>query len=109
MFNRFLPKGLLIAVLIAFAFRASGQQAVRGRVMLADGPATGAIIRLTPTDVSQLADSLGNFIFDQVPAGSYELRISMVGAAAITRKIQVNRHKATELGSMVFKNRSPCD
>ena len=63
---------------------------VRGLVRDADGPSSGATVRLTKEDTQivrrAVTDAQGQFVFLAVPPGTYTLRISLQGFQTVVRR-----------------------
>jgi TonB-dependent receptor len=81
-------------VLLLFIVHAGLSQSNRGAIAGRVTDATGAVIQrasvqLTPSNVSTVSDSLGEFIFPSVPAGTYVLKVTSIGFTELTKSITV--------------------
>ena len=97
--NRFMAALLASAALPALAH--AGE--VAGSVNDATGtrPLQAANVRIVELDRSAQTDRNGHFIFGDVPAGTYTLQATYVGATPVTRSITVAA-KGTSDGSMAL-------
>lgn len=72
-------KFLTISILLLGAICAAAQnRSVSGRVMEAgeDVPVIGAVVRIGPDYLWTTSDADGNFAFDNVQGGKYEMEVS---------------------------------
>ncbi len=84
---------LLAACVAAFTpARAAAEGAnVRGVVRSAGAPVAGATVRILELDQSARSGASGEYVFTSVPPGTWTLYTSLVGYAAVTQRITVER------------------
>ncbi len=71
---------------------------IRGKVTTTEGaPAASVMIRITGTDKNTVTDENGDFFFRNIEPGDYTLEASLVGFAAVTKSIRVEKHKTAAL------------
>lgn len=74
----------------------SGNGSIRGRIITADKKAAeGVTIVLEPLSRTITADNAGNFLFQNVPAGDYNLLVSLVSYQDLSRTVQVQAGQTT--------------
>lgn len=68
-------------------------------------PVSGATVNLLNTNYSTSTNNKGLFVFKNVPAGSYVLRVSSVGFAAINQNITLSGDRTTNIQLTELSNR----
>ena len=87
-------KFLTISILLLGAICAAAQnRSVSGRVMEAgeDVPVIGAVVRIGPDYLWTTSDADGNFAFDNVQGGKYEMEVSCLGYVTVLVEIDVTK------------------
>ncbi|NSL86856.1 TonB-dependent receptor [Chitinophaga sp. Mgbs1] len=80
----------------SLSYAGSLGESIRGNIVTADKqPAVAVSVLLKEANRVALSDDNGNFIFNKVKAGDYTLEISLIGHAAVTRKVTVHENQAT--------------
>lgn len=77
----------LLFVLMAKAVNAGGQ--LSGRVTGNGEVLESASVALLKTDLNTLTDSLGNFTLQNIPNGTYQLRVSFIGYENFQEEIRI--------------------
>src|ERR1700760_4315313 len=92
---------LLFVVVLPFQLLYAGGDPVppvKGRVLTADGqPAASVVVRVKSNGRTTLTDDEGAFTLSNLPAGEYDLEISLVGFAPTTQHVVVDAHHPTTL------------
>lgn len=83
---------LLIYVLVAAA-QAFAQGSIKGRITSSGRGIPFAAIGVVNTSLGTAADVNGNFILKNVPAGTYELKVTAVGFESLSHKLEVEDGK----------------
>lgn len=85
----------LIATLIAHAHQGS----IKGSVIHAENrqPVSGALILLAENNATYISNHLGNFIFTELPAGTYHLEITHIGFSTVYAEVLVEDAQTTEI------------
>lgn len=90
-----MSKRLLLSILFVFFVSILRAQsfAVQGRVVegAQDTPIVGAILRLGQEYLWTVTDTQGNFVFEGVQAGKYELEISCLGYVTLKKSLGVGQ------------------
>ena len=87
-------KFLTISILLLAAICAAAQnRSVSGRIMEAgeDVPVIGAVVRIGPDYLWTTSDADGNFAFDNVQGGKYEMEVSCLGYVTVLVEIDVTK------------------
>ena len=87
-------KFLTISILLLTAICAAAQnRSVSGRIMEAgeDVPVIGAVVRIGPDYLWTTSDADGNFAFDNVQGGKYEMEVSCLGYVTVLVEIDVTK------------------
>jgi TonB-dependent receptor len=98
---------LLLLLISNACMGQSGKGALTGRIL----DATGAVIqhasiRLTPSGLSAVSDSLGQFILPGIAPGDYTLTVSSIGFNASTKTVTVIAGQTTNLDVVLQVNSS---
>jgi iron complex outermembrane receptor protein len=71
---------------------------IKGRVTTADGKAAASVtVLLKGTKKATVTEEDGDFVFNRVKAGTYEIEISQVGYETIVQQVQVDGNKVTAI------------
>lgn len=91
-------------IILCFAGLAVSAQTgrIRGRVTGENGPVEFASIRILGGEKGSASDSSGRYTISNLPYGNYTLRVSAVGYAPLTRKVQLR--SATQQADFILKN-----
>jgi len=83
--------GVVVILLFSLIFFASKADAlsIHGTVKSGNDPVVGATVRLLELDRATHTDAKGEFIFNDIPKGTYKIFISSIGYASATNTIQV--------------------
>jgi len=93
----FLPILIILSV-TAFANPGDPVPPIKGRVLTADGqPAASVTVRVKSNGRTTLTDDDGSFTLANLPAGEYDLEISLAGFAPTTQHVTVEARRATNL------------
>ncbi|MGD8717290.1 MAG: TonB-dependent receptor [Candidatus Zixiibacteriota bacterium] len=91
---------LLLVTSLAAAAYGAGTGVLSGLVYeeVTERPAVGALVALSGTNLYATADENGYFVIDDVPAGTYVLKVSLVGyeARAVTDVVVIPGRRATK-------------
>jgi outer membrane receptor for ferrienterochelin and colicins len=90
-------KPLMCALLLFLGFAAHGQGRVEGRVLADSTPVPYATVTLAGTRLGALTDTAGRFLIREVPAGSYQLKVSAVGFESAQRQVTVHTGTSTRV------------
>jgi hypothetical protein len=77
-----LPRNLILFLIICpvfFPVLSNAQGKIKGTIQSGNGVIASATVKLMPVKLTTVADSMGNFSFDSIPAGNYSLKVSMIG------------------------------
>jgi outer membrane receptor for ferrienterochelin and colicins len=77
-----LPRNLILFLIVCpvfFPVLSTAQGKIKGTIQSGNGVIASATVRLMPVKLTTVADSMGNFSFDSIPAGNYSLKVSMIG------------------------------
>ncbi|HVU99139.1 MAG TPA: TonB-dependent receptor [Puia sp.] len=91
---------LSIILFSVFAFANPGDPAppIKGKVLTADGqPAASVTIRVKSNGRTTLTDDDGVFTLSNLPAGEYDLEVSLTGFATTTQHVIVEPRRTTNL------------
>jgi outer membrane receptor for ferrienterochelin and colicins len=88
-------KVLVLALLLCLAQMSSAQGNLKGTVIQNGQPAIGATVALNQQH--QLTDSLGQFVFQSLKDGKYNLHVSMVGTEAYHQPVIITAGQTKEI------------
>lgn len=94
-----MKKILLLTILMFTGFvNAQDTGTVNGTVLDINGvPLTGATVQITDLKLGAITDFDGNYSIENVPAGTYSIRISYVGYKSIENSVTIVSGQNTEL------------
>lgn len=87
----------LIYSLLFISYALAQGGSVAGKVMDGDEPMAFANVGLSGTKYGTSADVDGNYKIENIPAGNYELIVSVIGYKKFTRKISINEWQRLSL------------
>ena len=96
-------KKILMALMIFHSMASTAQSEIKGRVSDEDkkGLANATIsLRSGKKTVSKAADGEGNFLFEKIRAGSYQLLLSATGYDNYELQVKVRENEVTDLGTI---------
>lgn len=89
---------LIITALFIFTLSVSAQNGTISGIVTSGGEPTGyATITLQNKLLSVVADSAGHFLMQQVPAGSYTIRVSLLGHQTHLKRIEVKNKENSKI------------
>jgi iron complex outermembrane receptor protein len=89
---------ILIISTAAFADPGDPVPPIKGKVLTADGqPAASVTVRVKSNGRTTITDDDGSFTLANLPAGEYDLEISLTGFATTTQHVTVEARRATNL------------
>src|SRR5688572_10915767 len=90
---------LMISSLISFARNTTdGGGAIQGKVTTSDGsPAAHVTVILKETAKGVSTNESGEFIFKNVPNGTYQLEISLIGFETVSKTVEVTDNKTVSV------------
>lgn len=80
----------LIATFVVFSVTAQGGS-LKGKVSFDKSPIEGASIILKNTNHGAISNKNGEFIFDRVPEGIYQLQVSFVGFITFLQQVEIKK------------------
>jgi len=93
-----LSLSIILSTVFAFADPGDPAPPIKGKVLTADGqPAASVTIRIKSNGRTALTDDDGAFTLSNLPAGEYDLEISLTGFATTTQHVVVEPRRTTNL------------
>ena len=91
-------KQFIYTILATFLLANVQAQSIKGKITAANGSTIeAATINILNTDKTTIADKQGNFTFNNIAPGTYQLSISSVSFASKITEVKVSSNKETEL------------
>ncbi|MEW5676644.1 TonB-dependent receptor [Flavobacterium enshiense] len=90
-------KNLITILLLCFATPFLAQTTIKGKITAEGSPLEYATISLLKTKTGTVADSLGNYTFNDISKGDYQIKVSYAGYKSQQKKITVNDSTETVL------------
>lgn len=90
----------LLFVVLALPFTANGQQTIKFSGVVTDSenqPLPAASVVLTPGNYGTVTDKEGKFVFGDLPAGNYTLRINYLGFTNYSENFNLNKHVTVKI------------
>jgi iron complex outermembrane recepter protein len=97
--NKIMLKFTFAAMLLLLTAGASAQHQLSGTVRDAQTTRAlpGATVRLLGTNKGTVADELGNFVFNNLPSGEYQINVSFVGYAEKTEHVNLSQDQSVNV------------
>lgn len=90
----------LLFVVLALPLTANGQQTIKFSGVVTDSenqPLPAASVVLTPGNYGTVTDKEGKFVFGDLPAGNYTLRINYLGFTNYSENFNLNKHVTVKI------------
>lgn len=98
---------LLLLFVSQQSFAQNSPASLKGRIItVSDEPVASATVQLQNTGIHTQTDSLGNFNFPSVPAGTYVLMVSNMGYTALKQNLIIKAGKRIALHLQLSESRS---
>lgn len=96
---------LSLCLLLTHLLWAQSTSSLRGKVVDNGKPLSYATVALVGTPYGTSTDEEGNYLIPNVPVGTYQLRVSMVGYETIERPLEVKGGRPSEADGNPNRNR----
>lgn len=82
----------LLFFILALVASSSVYSQTKGIVMSDGEPVPYAIVKISPTSITAITDTLGRFNISELPSGKYNFTISRVGYLQLDKKVTISKN-----------------
>ncbi len=98
----------IVALLTLGAMAQNGT--LKGKIVTTDSkPAAYVNVQLNNTRLVTISDEMGTYEFKNIPAGNYQLTVSLVGLQTITKSVAVNNNATAQIDITLIENAKQLD